>query len=169
MTPEQPDYDANVSLSYDYIEKSIKELQDINNNTNTQLGLLIGFNFTFMRFFINELPGHIINSDSLPCNSCLLFKFFSYLFSSLSIGFCFFGLYQMVKYYIIKPELFIENCDRVSNAELKLAIIDTWKEKLRNFKEVALQKKQFFNRSIICLLVSSLMAVMDTIIDSIFY
>lgn len=137
------DYETNVALSYDYTEKSLKEVQDINSNTNAQLGLLIGFNFTFIRFFINELPNRIINIHSLPCNSCLLFKILAYSFSIASIVLCFFGLYKTIKYYIIPPKLLIKNCDKVSNQELKLAIIDTWQDKLEDFKEITQQKKKF--------------------------
>ncbi|MGK7896967.1 MAG: hypothetical protein AB4372_25970, partial [Xenococcus sp. (in: cyanobacteria)] len=63
------DYKANLDLSYDYIEKSIKEIQSKSNNINTELGLLIGFNLTFIRFFISELPGNVYDLDFLPCNS----------------------------------------------------------------------------------------------------
>lgn len=168
-SPTDEDYEINIALSYDYIEKSLKEIQDINNNTNTQLGLLIGFNFTFIRFFINDLPNKIVNLNSWSCNSCLLFKILAYGLAIASISLCFFGLYKTIKYYIIPPNLLIENCNRVSNAELKLAIIDTWQNKLKDFKEVTQQKKQILNRSIILLLISGLMAIIDEIIASIFY
>lgn len=163
------DYGDNVALSYDYIEKSLKEVQDINNNTNTQLGLLIGFNFTFIRFFINELPGKIINGDSLPCNSYLLFKTIAYELSFVSILFCFLGLYKTIEYYIIPSNLLIKNCDKVSTEELKLAIIDTLQDKLEHFKELIKQKKVILNRSIILLLVSGIIAVIDMIIAYAFY
>ncbi len=29
------EYEANIALSYEYIDKSIKEIQDISNQTNT--------------------------------------------------------------------------------------------------------------------------------------
>lgn len=163
------DYDDNIALSYDYVEKSLKEVQDINNNTNTQLGLLIGFNFTFIRFFINELPDRIINDDYLACNSCLLLKIFAYSLSIISILFCFSGLYKTIKYYIVPPNLLIENCDQVPPQELKLAIIDTFQEKLQYFKELIKHKKIILNRSIILLLMSGLMAAIDEIIAYIFY
>ena len=168
-SPTDKDYEANIALSYDYTEKSLKEVQDLNNNTNAQLGLLIGFNFTFIRFFINELPNRIIDLNSLSCNSCLLFKILAYTFSIASIVFCSFGLYKTIKYYIIPPELLIENCDRVTNQELKLAIIDTWQDKLEDFKEITQQKKQVLNRSIIFLLMSGLMSIIDKIIATTLY
>lgn len=163
------DYDDNVALSYEYMEKSLKEVQDINNNTNTQLGLLIGFNFTFIRFFINELPERAINDNSLTCNSCLLFKIVSYGLSFISILLCFWGLYKTIEYYIVPSNLLIENCDKVSPQELKLAIIDTFQDKLDNFENLIKQKKVILNRSIIFLLASGLIAAIDEIIVSIFY
>ena len=162
LSPDDRDYDANLSLSYEYVEKSLQEVQDINNNINAQLGLLIGFDFTFIRFFINGLPNRInINDSSLYCNSCLLFKIIAYSFSVASIILCLWGLYKTVKYYIIPPNLLIENCDRVSNQELKLAIIDTWKDKLKDFKDLTQQKKRILNRSILLLVISGLFSVLD--------
>ena len=163
------DYCDNVALSYEYMEKSLKEVQDINNNTNTQLGLLIGFNFTFIRFFINELPERLINEDSLTCNSCLLFKIFAYGLSFISIILCFWGLYKTIEYYIVPSNLLIENCDKVSPQELRLAILDTFQDKLDNFENLIKQKKVMLSRSIILLLASGLMAVMDEMIAYIFY
>ena len=168
-SPTDKDYQDNVTLSYDYIEKSLKEVQDINNHINTQLGLLIGFNFTFIRFFINELPNKIINHNPLFCNSCLLFKILAYTFAIASISACFFGLYRKIKYYIIPPSLLTKNCDQVTHQELQLAIIDTWQDKLKDFKEVTQQKKQILNLSIVLLLISGLMAICDEIIATIFY
>lgn len=74
------EYETNISLSYEYIEKSIQEIKDIINNTNTQLGVLIGFNFTFIRFFINDLPDKVVSPHSLVSNSYLLFKLLAYGF-----------------------------------------------------------------------------------------
>ncbi|MDJ0601398.1 MAG: hypothetical protein QNJ37_21460 [Crocosphaera sp.] len=165
----EQDYQKNIELSYDYIEKSLKEVQDISNNTNTQLGLLIGFNFTFIRFFINELCEKVIDENPLPCYSCLLVKALAYIFSSSSIMFCFFGLYKTVAYYIIPPKLLLENCDRVCNEELRLAIMDTWQEKLESFNQINQEKKQMFNRSILLLAISALMAIINKLIASIFY
>ncbi|MEL4895035.1 hypothetical protein [Crocosphaera sp. Alani8] len=144
--PTDQDYQNNINLSYDYIEKSLKEVQDIKNTINTELGLLIGFNFTFIRFFLNELPNEIINSNPVLCHSCLVLKIFAYVFSIASIIFCFFGLYKTVTYYIIPPKLLLENCDRVPNEELRLAVIDTWQKKLESFNQINQQKKQIFNR-----------------------
>ncbi len=164
-----PDYQENITLSYDYIEKSLKEVQDIKNTINTELGVLIGFNLTYSRFFLNELPNKIIDSNTLVCYSCLLLKILAYSFSIASIIFCFFGLYKAVTYYIIPPKLLLENCDRVPNKELRLAIIDTWQEKLESFNQINQQKKQMFNRSILLLSISGLMAIINKLIASVFY
>lgn len=163
------EYKTNVDLSYEYIEKSIKEVQDISNNHNTQLGLIIGFNFTFIRFFLNELPDKIFHLDSLPCNSCLLFKILAYVLAITSIILGFFGLYRGLKYDAIKPSSLTENCDKISNVELKLAIIDIWQDKLYKFNKIARQKKDFLNYSIIFLVLSGVMAALDEIIVSLFY
>lgn len=146
------EYEVNVALSYEYIEKSINEVQGISNNTNTQLGLLIGFNFTFIRFFLSELPDKECCLNSLPCYSCLLLKFIAYILAIASNVSSFVGLYQSIKYYIIPPNLLVENCESASKLEFKLAIIDTWQEKLDEFIKLAEQKKIFLNRSILFLL-----------------
>ena len=163
------DYPANVALSYDYIEKSLKEVQEINNNINNQLGLLIGFNFTFMRFFLNELADKIIDANSMVCYTCFYSKTLAYGFAAGSIIFCFFGLYKTVTYYIIPPKLLLENCDQVPNQELRLAVIDTWQKKLDAFNQINQQKKQIFNRSIILLFISGAMAILNKLIALIFY
>ena len=82
---------------------------------------------------------------------------------------CLLGLYKTVKYFIVPPEIFLRNCDKVTNKELKLAIIDTWIDKLKNFKDITQQKKRILNRSIILLLVSGLIAIMDEIVATAFY
>jgi hypothetical protein len=163
------EYKTNVDLSYEYIEKSIKEVQDISNHTNTQLGLLIGFNFTFIRFFLSELPDKTIDLEYLPCNSCLLLTITAYIFAIASIFSGFLGLYKNIEYYIVSPNLLIQSCDRFPNIELKLAIIDTWQEKLNEFIKLVKQKKDFLNYSIILLLSSGLMAALDEIVVYIFY
>lgn len=161
-------YENNIDISYDYIEKSLKEVQDINNHTNTQIGVLIGFNFTFIRFFLNELPSSLIDGN-LACYSCLILKLLAYSFSFASILFCFFALYQNIIYGIIKPDVLLKNCDRVSHWELKLAIMDTWQEKLEKCLELTESKKQLFNQAIALILVSGLMVVLDEFIAFIFY
>ncbi|MEN9519055.1 MAG: hypothetical protein RLZZ381_1643 [Cyanobacteriota bacterium] len=163
------EYEANITLSYEYTEKSIKEIQDANNYINTQLGLLIGFNLTFIRFFLNSLPNSTYSLDSLPCNSCWLLKLLAYGFSITSIVSCFLGLYKTIDYYIIKPNILVQNCDRTSKIELKLAILDTWKIKLDNFIELIKYKKRLFNYSIVFLGISGLMGILDKIIISTFY
>ena len=163
------EYEANMSLIYDYVEKSIKEMQDLSNNTNTKLGLLIGFNLTFIRFFIATLPGNFDFASSLPCNSCLFLKITACIFSILSIIFCFKGLYSNTEYFIIPPNLLIDECEKSSSTGLKLAIIKTWDAKLEKFIKLAEHKKKLFNYSIIFLILSGFMAILDEIILSIFY
>ena len=159
------EYEANVALSYEYIEKSIKEIQDISNQTNTQLGLLIGFNFTFIRFFISELPDNSIAVNTLFCHSCLILKVFAYLFSGISIFCCFRGLYRNIEYFIIPPNIFISECRESSTTGLKLGIIKTWNKKLKQFIQLTEQKKLLFNRSIFFLAVSGSLAILDYTID----
>ncbi|MGL6341816.1 MAG: hypothetical protein ACRC80_22075 [Waterburya sp.] len=165
----EEEYKNNVDLSYEYIEKSLKEVQDISHHTNTQLGLIIGFNFTFIRFFLSELPDNVNSLESLPCNSCLLFKILAYAFAIASIISGFLGLYTKIKYYIISPNDLIASCNQINNLELRLAIVDTWDEKLGDFIKLAKQKKQLFNYSIIFLLLSGLIAALDEIIATVFY
>ena len=162
------EYEANVTLSYEYIEKSIKEMQELSNHTNTQLGLLIGFNFTFMRFFISMLPDNSVLIDSLPCNSCLLLKLLAYLFAGISIFCCFRGLYLNIEYFIIPPNLLIDQCDEYSTTGLKRGILRTWNKKLEQFIELTKQKKELFNRAIIFIAISGSFAVLDYAISYIF-
>jgi len=163
------EYESNVSLSYEYLEKSIKEIQDIINNTNTQLGVLIGFNFTFIRFFINEISGEVTNLDNLPCNSCLWFKVLAYLFSIISIILGFLGLYQTIEWEILEPDFLLKNCDRVFGWELRLTIIESWQDKLNKFKQLADVKKKLFTYSIICLLISFVLTIYNRLISLFFY
>ena len=130
---------------------------------------MIGFNFTFIRFFLRDLPGRKIDSNSLPCNSCLLLEILAYGLAFSSICLCLSGLYKTIKFYIIPPNLLIKNCDRVSPQELKLAIIDTWQEKLENFQASNSYKKQLFNSSIFLLMLSGLMVIFDKIVVSVLY
>lgn len=130
---------------------------------------MIGFNFTFIRFFLGDLPGKEIDSHSLPCNSCLVLNLLAYGFAIASISWCLFGLYKTIRFYIIPPNLLIENCDRVSPQELKLAIIDTWQEKLESFQESNSYKKQLFNRLIFLLLLSGIMVILDKLVASLLY
>ena len=155
------EYETNITLSYEYVEKSIQEVKDIINNTNTQLGVLIGFNFTFIRFFINDLPNRIVSYHGLFCNSCILFKILAYGFSFVSIILGLIGLYQTVELKIIKPNSLINECDQVFNWELKLAIIDKCQQKLEDFEKLNKLKKKLLNYSIILLGISGLFAVMD--------
>lgn len=106
---------------------------------------------------------------SLPCNSCLVLKLLAFGFAIASISWCLLGLYKTIKFYIIPPNLLIENCDRVSSQELKLAIIDTWQEKLENFQVSNSYKKQLFNHSIFLLLLSGVMVILDKLLASLLY
>lgn len=159
------EYEANVALSYEYVEKSIKEIQDISNQTNTQLGLLIGFNFTFMRFFLSELPDNSVAINSLFCYSCLILKLSAYIFASVSIFCCFRGLYRNIEYYIIPPNILIDECRESSTTGLKLGILNTWNKKLEQFIQLTKRKKELLNLSIRFLAVSGSLAIIDYLID----
>ena len=159
------EYEANIALSYEYIEKSIKEIQDISNHTNTQLGLLIGFNFTFIRFFLSELPDNSIAINSLFCNSCLILKLLAYLFSGISISCCFRGLYRNIEYFIIPPNILIAESSESPTTGLKLGILNTWNKKLKQFIQLTKQKKELLNRSIKLFAVSVSLAAIDYILD----
>ncbi len=160
------DYKANLDLSYDYIEKSIKEIQSKSNNINTELGLLIGVNLTFIRFFISELPGNVYNLDFLPCNSCLILKIFAYIFAIASIACCFWGLYTRATYSILPPNILIKKCDEVPSLEFKLAIMKTLQDKFDSFITLTKKKKDLFNYSLFLFLFSGLIAAIDSIIVS---
>ena len=155
------EYVANVSLSYDYYEKSIQELRDASNTTNTQLGLLIGFNFTFIRFFLNELPDSSYLIDCLNCYSCLGLKLLAYICSGISISCCFKGLYETRGYFIIPPDILISQCDQTSNIAFKLGVIKAWSEKLTDFVDLSKQKKRLLNFSILLFLIAIAFAITD--------
>lgn len=70
---------------------------------------------------------------------------------------------------IIPPNLLIENCDRVPNQELRLAIIDVWQDKLKLLVEVAQERKDILKRSITLLLISGTMAILSKTIAAVFY
>lgn len=163
------EYKSNVSLSYEYLEKSIKEIQDIINNTNTQLGVLIGFNFTFVRFFLSELPDKVVDLNGISCNTCLWFKILAYFFAFVSIIVSFIGLYQTIEWEILEPDFLIKESDRVLNWELKLTIIESWQDKLKDFKTLSDVKKKLFNYAIFCLVISVLLTIYNSFIGSIFY
>lgn len=162
------EYESNVSLSYEYLEKSIKEIQDIINNTNTQLGVLIGFNFTFVRFFLSEVPDKIITSNQISCNACLWFKVLAYLFAFVSVILSFIGLYRTIEWEILEPDFLIKESNRIFNWELKLTVIKSWQDKLNDFKNLADVKKKLFNYSIFCLVISVLLTIYIRFIATIF-
>ncbi|MEM6613357.1 MAG: hypothetical protein AAF652_14080 [Cyanobacteria bacterium P01_C01_bin.72] len=163
-----PDYLDNLELSYDYLEKAIAEIQSVINNTNSQLGIVIGFNFTFIRFFLNELPTVIITSEIAFDDAYFWFKILAHVLAISSIILSFIGLYQSAELKIIKPDVLVANCDRVPKDELELAIIDSFADKLEDFRKLAAQKKDFFNLSIISLVGSGVMALLDEIAAAIF-
>jgi len=165
----EQEYKANVDLSYDYYEKSIKELQSRSKDINTEFGLLISFNLTFIRFFIFELPNRIYNLDFLPCNSCLILKILAYISAFISIICCLLGLYIRTSYFIIPQHLLIDNCEEVPSLDFKLAILKTWKDKLESFLASTRKKKVLLNYSLFLFLFSGLIAAIDSILVSIFY
>ena len=63
----------------------------------------------------------------------------------------------------------IDECDRATIAGLKLAIIKTQTTKLECFIKLAERKKKFFNYSMILFILSGLTAVVDEIINFVFY
>ena len=160
------DYPKNVALSYEYTEKSIKEVQDSINNTSTQLGLLIGFNFTFVRFFLSELPNTVIDNSCLFCNYLILLKYSAYGFAIVSIVISLFGLYQTIEFAIINPDALCDRCNKVSHDKLQLGILYLWQNKLNKLQELASTKKTRFNFSIACLIFSGLIAMIEEIIVS---
>ncbi len=168
-SPIDQEYKANLDLSYDYIEKSINEIQNKSNNINTEFGLLIGFNLTFIRFFVSELPNRIYNLDFLPCNSCLILKILAYILAFISIICCLLGLFTRANYFILPPNLLINNCDEVPSLEFKLAIMKTWQEKFDSFLALTKKKKDLLDKSLFLFLSSGLIAALDSIIVSIYY
>ncbi len=166
--PIDDNYEANVSLTYDYVEKSINEVQDVSDNVNNKFLLLATFNLTYIRFFLSGLPELNNYINSLPCNSCLLLKILTYVFSACSIVSCFVGLYSTTEYFIISPKLLITECDRTTSIGLKLAIIENQTDKLESFIKLSERKKKFFNYAMILFVLSGLMALIDILIDFIF-
>ncbi|MEL6439816.1 MAG: hypothetical protein AAFQ80_11250 [Cyanobacteria bacterium J06621_8] len=163
------DYEANVSLTYDYIEKSIKEIQDTSNNINNKFLLLATFNLTYIRFFLSGLPkagNHINYIDFSSYDFYLFLKIIAYVFSVCSIALCFVGLYSNTEYFLIPPKLLVNECDRTSIIGLKLAIIETQTEKIESFITLAEQKKKFFNYSMILFMLSALMAIITILINT---
>ena len=155
------EYQANVTLSYDYLEKAIKEIQDITNNANTQLGLLIGFNFTFIRFFLSSLPDSTPEINTLAASPSLILKAIAYIASGISIICCFRGLYVGTEYFIVPPEKLISECAIRSTTALQLGIINAWQTKLKQFIQLQKEKKQLLNIAILCLIISATIAVLD--------
>ena len=80
----------------------------------------------------------------------------------------FLGLYQTVEWEIIEPDFFIKESNRVFNWELKLTIIESWQDKLKDFKQLSDVKKKLFNYAIFCLVISGLLTMYNRFIGSFF-
>ena len=174
-TSNNETYNSNITLSYEYVEKTIAHVRNNIDVLNNRLALLIGFNASLIRFSPGLPDRSLKNSicvnetvSSLSCNSCLLFKVLCCAFLTISIAICLWGLSPEKTKDIIPPKELIDKASLNSEINFKLAIITTWDTILKNLYKVKDKKSNCLVWAICFLGFASLMSALDIIIASLF-
>ncbi|MEO8890491.1 MAG: hypothetical protein ABI417_02980 [Coleofasciculaceae cyanobacterium] len=170
-SPSNEAYKANIALSYEYLNKSVTEIKSNIDNINTKLGLIVGFNATFIRFS-SGLPDQTANlasgvDDYLVCYSCLILKIFFCIFLSLSIGTATWGLFPVKAITTLTPKQLLENANRASENDYKLSIIYFWEKIMPDLLKIREKKSTRLRYSIVLFAVSASLSALDVIIASI--
>jgi hypothetical protein len=156
--------DSKIPLIYEYVEKSITAIRSNLDALNTKLGLMIGFNATFIRFS----PGLPDKSSlaSMSCYSCLVLKVLSCAFLLVSIGICLWGLSPESVPAFLKPKRLLEEAKKGSKEDYQIAIIDFWDEEMENLYEIKEKKSERLKCAIKVFGLAACLSGVDIIITS---
>jgi hypothetical protein len=172
--PEIPnhDYESNIALTYEYLEKSITAAKSNIDSINTRLGLLIGFSATLIRFS-SGLPDKLsvdfysLKGELLGCNSCLLLQVLCCIFLVISIIVSLWGLSPITVKTNLTPQQLLENAGLASKNDYKLAIIHFWEKILPKIMEVVEKKSSRLRCAIVLFGIAASLSALDIIIASI--
>ena len=171
------DYDHNIALIYDYVEKSIDIVRNNISAVTNKLGLLAGIEITLMRLFLADLPSPSFSDliskdiDILPCYSCFTFKILAYILSITSITICLWeGYITQGTKLIIEPHLLLREARKGTITQYKEAMInDIWKHTLEKAFQLLEKRSKALKNAIILLAISMTFGVLNIIIHFIFY
>ncbi len=171
-SPSDEAYKANIALSYEYLNKSVTEIKSNIDSINTKLGLIVGFNATFIRFS-SGLPNQTANLASgvdnyLVCYSCLILKIFFCIFLSLSMGIAVWGLFPVKVITTLTPTQLLEKAKLASENDYKLAIIYLWEKIMPDLLKIRDEKSTRLRWSLVLFAVAVSLSVLDVIIASIY-
>jgi hypothetical protein len=171
-SPSYNDYKANIALSYEYLDKSVTEVKSNIDSINTRLGLIVGFDATFIRFS-SGLPDKTatiasVADDFLACYSCLILKIIFCVCLSISIGVAVWGLFPVKVSTTLTPKQLLDNASLASENDYKLAIIYFWSKIIPELLKVRDKKSSRLRYAIGLFAVAASISALDVVIASVF-
>ena len=171
------DYDHNIALIYDYVEKSIDILRSNLSEVTNNLRLLAAAEVTYIHFFLSDLPSPSFadmiteNIELLPCYSCFIFKTLAYILSITSITICLWKGYSKESIrLVIKPNNLLSQAEKGTITQYKQSIIiNIWKYTIEDLNKFLQIRAKALRQAVITLILSMVCAVLDTIIHFVFY
>jgi hypothetical protein len=166
------DYESNIALTYEYLEKSITTAKSNIDSINTRLGLLIGFNATLIRFS-SGLPDkssvnfYSLQGEPLGCNSCLILQVICCIFLVISIIVSLWGLSPITVKTTLTPQQLLKNAGLAAKNDYKLAIIYFWEKILPEIMKVVDKKSSRLRCAIVLFGIAACLSALDIMIASI--
>ena len=152
---------SKLKLIYDDAENSLKSLKEDVNAFNTRLGVLLGFNATFVRLAM-DLPAQP------SCFSCLVLKFLTLAFVVGSIALSLIGIYPKGMPIVISPKSQIQKSLGASEKDFREGVIEIRDSMIRDFAQQVGKKAKKFKQALTCLGLAAAMAAVDIAIDLFF-
>lgn len=170
--PSYEAYKANIALSYEYLNKSVTEVKSNIDSINTRLGLIVGFDATFIRFS-SGLPDQTatlasVADNFLVCYSCLILKILFCICLSISLGIAVWGLFPVKVSTTLTPKQLLNNANLASENDYKLAIIYFWDKIIPELLKIRDKKSTRLRYAIGLFAVAASVSALDVIIASVF-
>jgi hypothetical protein len=156
---------SKLKLIYEDAENSLKILREDINALNIRLGVLLGFNATFIRIAM-DLPAQ--SPCSIACYSCLLLKTLTFVSVATSVAFSLWGIHPKPVQVIIFPTIQLEKSCEASEELFRERVIEARDKIIHNLLEVVDTKAERFKLALNLLAVAVILAVIDVLLHMFF-
>lgn len=133
------DDETNVTLLYDYIEKTYASVNENINRLDTKLGSIVAFDGFFIRS-ISDMPDHRVVTDNLPHYELLMLKCVAYGLVIGSIWVCILGLLPKPVGEIAEPHKLLYGFYKKPLEYTQNYLMKGWVQTIETLKEKAREK-----------------------------
>lgn len=159
----------NINLIYENAEKSLDKLNSSQNTVNTKLGFILSFDAAYVRLAL-DLPDNscFISISNVSFYLDSIFKIFTYIFLSFSLGLCIWGFKPTARGEIVLPEELMEECSDISEEIYRVSMIDIWNKSIKELDFVRNNKTALLDKALVYLGLAAIFSILDVLLSLIF-